>query len=142
MGVACGWSDGRWTGHCSDSCTKNTMLKLLDLTRKYPVLKTWSWFGYNNFGNLWENDPANGYPLTELGQMYFANCNPHGFSDSIVNKSSASSPSPGPIGPNFECDNNPPCAALGLAGNCCPTNDGVMLDCCPASTAQGNTTHM
>lgn len=89
--VACGWSNNQWTGHCSDSCTKNTMLKLLDLTRKYPVLKTWAWFGYNNFGNLWENDPANGYPLTELGQMYFANCDPHGFSDRAVNKSSVGS---------------------------------------------------
>jgi len=79
--VACGWSDGRWTGHCSPTCTKNTMSKLLDLTRKYPVLKTWSWFGYNNFGNLWENDPSRGYPLTELGEMYFGNCNPSGIAN-------------------------------------------------------------
>lgn len=90
--VACGWSDGGWTGHCSDSCTKNTMQKLVELTKKHPVLKTWAWFGYNNFGNLWENDHTKGYPLTELGQMYFANCDPSktgsGSSDRAVNKSS------------------------------------------------------
>lgn len=34
-----------------------------------------------------------------------------------------------PGSPAF-CNANPACAALGLAGNCCPTGDGVFLDCC------------
>jgi hypothetical protein len=29
-----------------------------------------------------------------------------------------------------KCKANPSCAALKLTGNCCPTNDGVTLDCC------------
>ena len=28
------------------------------------------------------------------------------------------------------CGVNPVCAAMGLEGACCPTADGVMLDCC------------
>lgn len=34
------------------------------------------------------------------------------------------------------CASNPTCAALGLAGHCCPTVDDVVLDCCsqPAVT--------
>lgn len=74
--VSCGWVNGRWTGNCGDTCDRNTMLSLMKLVRKYSVLKTWSWFAYNNFGNLWVNDKARNYPLTELGQIYFANCNP------------------------------------------------------------------
>jgi len=74
--VSCGWVNGRWTGNCGDTCDRNTMQSLMKLKNKYSLLKTWSWFAYDNFGNLWVNDRANNYPLTELGQMYFANCNP------------------------------------------------------------------
>jgi len=32
------------------------------------------------------------------------------------------------------CNGNPGCHALGLAGNCCPTNSGVTLACCGSPT--------
>ena len=32
-----------------------------------------------------------------------------------------------------KCESNPVCAALGLEGACCPSADGVMLDCCNRS---------
>ena len=34
------------------------------------------------------------------------------------------------------CANNVACKATGLTvGNCCPTDDGTMLGCCPPTTA-------
>jgi hypothetical protein len=30
----------------------------------------------------------------------------------------------------YKCSLKPACAALGLSGDCCPTTDGVFLDCC------------
>jgi len=36
------------------------------------------------------------------------------------------------------CSDHPVCADLGLAGNCCPTSDNVLLDCCNAAIVQVN----
>jgi hypothetical protein len=41
-------------------------------------------------------------------------------------------PSP-PTPPNGTCAATPACAANGLAGDCCPTKDGVYLKCCNAA---------
>mmetsp|Transcript_87294 Transcript_87294/g.154696 ORF Transcript_87294/g.154696 Transcript_87294/m.154696 type:complete len:322 (-) Transcript_87294:70-1035(-) len=72
--VSCGWQDGKWTGNCGDRCVRDTMDQLQKLIREHKELVTWSWFAYNNFGNLWEDDAANQYPLTEIGRWYFGNC--------------------------------------------------------------------
>eukprot|EP00756_Hemistasia_phaeocysticola_P016988 Hpha_TRINITY_DN15509_c0_g7::TRINITY_DN15509_c0_g7_i1::g.105923::m.105923 len=42
------------------------------------------------------------------------------------------SPTPPPPSPpsSAACSANPGCAKLGLAGNCCPANDGTILACC------------
>lgn len=74
--VSCGWVNGSWTGSCGESCVRMTMEQLIRLVQTHSELKTWSWFGYDNFGNLWVNDASQGYPLTELGQQYFGNCDP------------------------------------------------------------------
>lgn len=45
-------------------------------------------------------------------------------------------PTPMPTPASAACSDNPSCAALGLAGDCCPTTTGVRLDCC--NTFQAN----
>uniref|UniRef100_A0A7S4UGI8 Asl1-like glycosyl hydrolase catalytic domain-containing protein n=1 Tax=Alexandrium monilatum TaxID=311494 RepID=A0A7S4UGI8_9DINO len=49
------------------------MEKFIDIQRNYPELKTWSWFGYGGFGNLWDQSTS---ALTSLGNMYFSHCHP------------------------------------------------------------------
>ena len=33
-------------------------------------------------------------------------------------------------GPSVKCDDNPECQGLGLSGDCCPTDAGILLGCC------------
>merc|ERR1712113_66957 len=40
------------------------------------------------------------------------------------------------------CSDNPVCAGLGLAGNCCPTSDNIFLDCCNAASVQANVSYV
>jgi len=49
------------------------MSKFVEIQGNYRELATWSWFGYNGFGQLW--DPTT-LALTPLGRMYFQNCLP------------------------------------------------------------------
>lgn len=72
--VSCGWSkEGQWTGNCGETCVRDTMQQFMRLIQTHSEIKTWAWFGYDNFGNLWDKDK--GYALTELGEWYFSNCN-------------------------------------------------------------------
>jgi hypothetical protein len=41
--------------------------------------------------------------------------------------------------PSAICTSNPACAARGLFGFCCPTTDGIFLDCCSTSTPESPT---
>jgi len=82
--VSCGWEDGQWTGNCGEQCVRDTMAQLLRLVHEHKELVTWSWFPYNNFGSLWENDKDSNYPLTEIGKWYFGTCTKGGASSSIV----------------------------------------------------------
>mmetsp|Transcript_49763 Transcript_49763/g.144404 ORF Transcript_49763/g.144404 Transcript_49763/m.144404 type:complete len:432 (+) Transcript_49763:34-1329(+) len=73
--IACaptgGWSNLPY--HWAADKPALLMEKFVDIQRNYPELKTWSWFGYGGFGNLW--DPNTG-SLTDLGNTYFTNCHP------------------------------------------------------------------
>jgi hypothetical protein len=42
-------------------------------------------------------------------------------------------PTPVTVPVDYSCPSYPACAAMGLVGDCCPTRDGVFLDCCTAT---------
>mmetsp|Transcript_53755 Transcript_53755/g.149129 ORF Transcript_53755/g.149129 Transcript_53755/m.149129 type:complete len:512 (-) Transcript_53755:133-1668(-) len=49
----------------------------------------------------------------------------------------APAPRPGPA-PAAACSANPACKTQGLQGNCCPTDGGVTLGCCPVAACEAH----
>jgi C1A family cysteine protease len=120
------YSSGVLTGHCPEQSINHAILAV-----GYGTLNGINyWRIKNSWGPGWGDA---GYANIERGSSVQegAYCILH-YDPVFPEMNGSPAPAPPPTPSGSSCAANAGCAPLGLAGECCPTVDGVMLDCCSA----------